>query len=178
MKIVYKIECLINNRMYIGSTVNFMVRKSSHLSTLKKNNHRNSDLQNDFNKYGIDNFSFTIIEECDGDIIECEQKHISKNIKLLYNKKYAKGDKNKKRLKYSKASKYNKGNKNPNSALTIEDCILIKEELLKPIKNGWMEKYKEIASKFNVSDSTIKDIKLGKHWSNKKLGGSFKRWKK
>ena len=61
---IYKIENKITKKIYVGSTtIGFKGRFSAHLSTLKKNKHPNKYLQNSFNKYGIESFEFSIIEE-------------------------------------------------------------------------------------------------------------------
>jgi len=57
---IYKITNLINNLVYIGSTVNLYRRKNEHLKELRANKHHNSHMQNSFNKYGEDIFEFTI----------------------------------------------------------------------------------------------------------------------
>jgi group I intron endonuclease len=69
---VYKITCLQNNKIYIGSAssiknssrtkIGFYFRWSLHIRDLEKNVHRNKYLQNSWNKYGSDNFIFEIIE--------------------------------------------------------------------------------------------------------------------
>jgi len=51
-------------------TSNFRFRVYNHTSELKRNIHRNSYLQNVYNKYGIDNFAFIAIEECDESIMD------------------------------------------------------------------------------------------------------------
>ena len=59
---IYKIENVINNKKYIGSTnKSFELRKKQHFNALKNNRHENPKLQNAFNKYGIDFFKFEII---------------------------------------------------------------------------------------------------------------------
>lgn len=58
---IYKIIC-INNKFYIGSSVNIGVRLKDHVRLLKRNKHQNKYLQNSWNKYGEKNFRFEIIE--------------------------------------------------------------------------------------------------------------------
>jgi len=59
---IYQIRNLINNKVYIGSAVNFSARRSRHFKELKGNTHHSILLQNSFNKHGIDNFVFEILE--------------------------------------------------------------------------------------------------------------------
>ena len=63
MRYIYKIECKINNKVYIGQTYNYDKRFREHRNNLKANRHINPYLQADYNKYGLNNFTFDIIEE-------------------------------------------------------------------------------------------------------------------
>lgn len=78
MKVIYKIVNKVNGKIYIGSTINYKRRIKVHLSRLDKNDHHSIKLQNSYNKYGIDNFEFEILEEVDDIqlLIEKEQKWI------------------------------------------------------------------------------------------------------
>jgi group I intron endonuclease len=62
---IYKIENLINHKLYIGSAVNFKNRRSRHLYLLKNKNHYNKHLQASYDKHGEENFIFEIIEYVD-----------------------------------------------------------------------------------------------------------------
>jgi group I intron endonuclease len=61
MAVVYCIENIINGKKYVGYAINFETRLKRHLSSARKNSkiyfHRA------LNKYGIDNFKITILEE-------------------------------------------------------------------------------------------------------------------
>lgn len=59
---IYSIKCLINNKRYIGSAKNFSDRKTRNFGKLKNKKH-NPLLQDDFNKYGEDNFLFEVLEK-------------------------------------------------------------------------------------------------------------------
>lgn len=60
--VIYKIENTKNGKFYIGSAVCFNKRKSSHLSDLKLKKHHNKYLQRSYNKYGLENLIFIIVE--------------------------------------------------------------------------------------------------------------------
>lgn len=76
---IYKITCVVNNRIYIGSAKNFRIRFNRHLNDLKNNKHINTHLQRAFDKYGIDNFKFEILEECESSkLLETEQIYLDK----------------------------------------------------------------------------------------------------
>ena len=62
---IYKIENLVNGKVYIGQTNgNGSSRRNSHLSLLRRNTHVNNHLQNAFNKYGEENFIFDVFCRC------------------------------------------------------------------------------------------------------------------
>lgn len=61
---VYGIFSKIDDRVYIGSTINFNRREIDHFNKLKLNIHRNKFLQNFVNKYGIENVEFRILAKC------------------------------------------------------------------------------------------------------------------
>ncbi len=59
---IYKITNLKNNKAYIGQSTDIKSRWNNHKIELRNNTHRNSHLQNSFNKYGEDAFEFRILE--------------------------------------------------------------------------------------------------------------------
>lgn len=59
---VYKITNIINNKVYVGSSVNIIKRKSAHRCMLRDGTHSNEHLQSAYNKYGKDSFVFEVIE--------------------------------------------------------------------------------------------------------------------
>ena len=82
---IYKIVNIINNKMYVGSAINFRKRKNLHLKNLRDNKHHSKYLQSSYNKHGVENFEFCIIELCDRNkILEREQYYIDA-LKPQYN---------------------------------------------------------------------------------------------
>jgi len=68
MKIIgiYQIQSKIKpTRIYIGSSRDITKRWNDHLRLLGKNKHHSSKLQSHFNKYGKDDFQFSILTGCD-----------------------------------------------------------------------------------------------------------------
>jgi hypothetical protein len=59
---IYKIQNIINNKLYIGSAIGHYRRKGQHYYLLRNNKHFNKYLQNSWNKYGEENFKFEILE--------------------------------------------------------------------------------------------------------------------
>lgn len=58
---IYKIENLINHKVYIGQSINIFRRWKDHMRNLKNN--KQTHLYLAMKKYGIENFSFEIIKE-------------------------------------------------------------------------------------------------------------------
>lgn len=77
---IYRIYSKSNGREYIGGTKNPHARKFLHFKSLKENNHHNAKLQSHFDKYGIDDLVFEIIEyDLDvSDLIHVEQFYMDK----------------------------------------------------------------------------------------------------
>lgn len=78
---IYKITNTVNGRFYIGSSVDTARRWKEHNWDLYKNNHDNAKLQASFNKYGINNFKFEIVEEVTNKetLLSVEQKWLDKS---------------------------------------------------------------------------------------------------
>ena len=59
---IYKIYNIQNGKCYVGSTIDFEMRKAQHFTKLRHNKHHSKHLQNAWNKYGEASFRFDIIE--------------------------------------------------------------------------------------------------------------------
>ena len=59
---IYRIINIINDKYYLGSSLNISNRISSHKHLLFNNKHKNKYLQAAFNKYGINNFVVEVLE--------------------------------------------------------------------------------------------------------------------
>lgn len=75
---IYIIKNIVNNKIYIGSSARCIrERICIHKRRLKNQIHENSYLQNSYNKYGIEAFTFNILELCEKDkCIEREQYYL------------------------------------------------------------------------------------------------------
>ncbi|MHB0978460.1 MAG: NUMOD3 domain-containing DNA-binding protein [Minisyncoccota bacterium] len=71
-QVIYKIINLTNGKFYVGSTVNQRERFRTHRNKLRGNRHHCKHLQAAWNKYGEDNFLFTIVETVSP---ECNLQH-------------------------------------------------------------------------------------------------------
>ena len=76
---IYKIQSKLDNRYYIGSSINIHKRWKEHKYELNNNRHSNSKLQNFVNKYSLDSLEFNIIEECSKkELLSKEQNYLDK----------------------------------------------------------------------------------------------------
>lgn len=75
---IYQIRNLTNNKIYVGSAVNFRERKNIHLYHLRLNKHHSQYLQRSYNQHGEENFTFEALEYVENkeNLIEREQHYI------------------------------------------------------------------------------------------------------
>lgn len=79
---IYKIINLVNNKFYIGSSVNLKRRRIAHFAALRHNRHRNAHLQAAWNKYGESSFVFAVVEEVpeDTDLLAVEDSWLEAHV--------------------------------------------------------------------------------------------------
>lgn len=77
---IYQILNLVNGKIYVGSSINLDRRKIDHWSRLRCKKHSNKHLQNAWDKYGEDKFSFQVLQvvESEKSLAGCEQFWISR----------------------------------------------------------------------------------------------------
>lgn len=143
---IYRITNNINNKIYIGKSKDILTRWQRHKQPSYQIE-KDQAIHKAFIKYGIENFSFEIVELCDISIInEREQYWI--NFYDSYNKGY-------------NCSLGGDGNPFGKSILTVEQVLEIK----KMLKEGFFPS--QIHEKFSmVSLSAIYDISTGRTWKN------------
>lgn len=79
---IYKIVNKINNKYYVGSSGDIFGhsgrgRKYNHFWLLRHNQHKNTHLQNAFNKYGENSFELVVIEQVEStQLLIVEQKYL------------------------------------------------------------------------------------------------------
>ena len=88
---IYMILNKINNKVYIGQSIDIYKRWTGHRKSLRDNIHDNKHLQSSWNKYGEDNFEFIILCECEREKLnELEEYYVhsyeSKYPSFGYNK--------------------------------------------------------------------------------------------
>jgi len=79
---IYKITNIINEKIYVGKSKNPKVRWRQHKSHSKK---RNTKLYYAMRKYGIENFIFEVLEECDENIINDKEIYYISSLNPYYN---------------------------------------------------------------------------------------------
>ena len=141
---IYKITNLINNKCYIGQSVNIHKRWNAHKRIPFDSTERdyNNHLYRSIRKYGLNNFSFEVLEEClESELNEKERYYISKYDSYFngYNLTLG-GD----------ASKSN---------ATKEQIVGIINDL----KNTIMA-HQQIADKWNISIEMVQGINTGRYW--------------
>lgn len=83
---VYKITNITTNKCYIGVDSYFPKRLRQHKSLLLNNKHKNKYLQNSYNKYGIENFTFELLEKCETrELMLAKEKELIKQYNSLEN---------------------------------------------------------------------------------------------
>ena len=83
---IYKITNIVNGRIYVGSAANgFKKRWQKHLSDLKHKRHKNTRLQNVYNKYGVYCFTFEILAFCPSEYVLKLEQYFIDTLKPYYN---------------------------------------------------------------------------------------------
>ena len=80
---IYKITNKINNKSYIGKSNNIKRRFAEHKII---NHETNQSLKRAYLKYGLENFTFEILEECDLDSLNDREIYYIKTLKPEYNR--------------------------------------------------------------------------------------------
>lgn len=165
---IYKITNNINNKIYIGCTINTIDQRfSEHKSRCKTQTHK-SKLYNSFRKYGVDNFSIELIEECDINIMyELEQKYILENNALKDGLNNTAGGEGCIGYKHTEESRKNLKGGLPFKDKTYEEIYGIrhndeKEKRRESVKNNWLSYTEEERKKRvdNIRIATQKKSKL------------------
>lgn len=85
---IYQITNKINGKKYIGSSINVFKRWKQHVADLHYGLHHSHLLQKDWDKYGLNDFTFEILEyvENKNDLLTIEQMWLDgEDINDLYN---------------------------------------------------------------------------------------------
>ena len=148
---IYKITNKINNHSYIGLSTKVEERWKYHQSPYNQQRESYKSLYKAFKKYGIENFTFEILEECSiQELGEKEKYYITKydTYKNGYN--------------MTTGGEDNVGSAHPNHKLTDEDVINIR------IRYNNLERRKEVYElyKDRIGESGFGKIWKGESWKH------------
>ena len=146
---IYKYTNKINNKVYIGQSVNIERRVLEHNNRAftNGNNDFNSLLSRALRKYGLDNFIIEVIEECSiEELNEKEKFYIAQYNSCSSNHGY--------NLQLGGDSNLGRTGK-----LTFEEL----EALTWELKNTTIPQ-KELATKYNITNQAVSDINVGKYY--------------
>ena len=142
---LWKIENNINHKVYIGQSVDIEKRWQRH-----KQSEDNCPIHKAFKKYGIENFTFTIIEECEREQLDEKEQYYIKYYDS-YNNGY--------NLTIGgQGSLWKDGYLNIAQVREIQN--LLKTTTLTNIEIGKM---------YGVSENTVVSINTGKSWYNDEI---------
>ena len=163
---VYVIKNKLDNKIYIGSSNDLKRRFRDHISLLNRKCHHSIHLQNAWNKYGKENFTFEILEE----IIDEKQLLIKEQNYLetynSYNKDYGYNiskipGSNFKGRNHTEETKKIQSEKNSGENHWAYGKILTKEhkekisksnkKIPKELENEVIEKYNSIKNAYHVA---------------------------
>lgn len=162
---IYKIENIVNGNCYIGQSININKRKIRHFTDLKNNKSQNNHLQNAFNKYGRDNFIFSILlycEEFELTRYESLLDNFYKNINCSYNIRES-VDSNK-GLVRSEEFKKNISEKNKGKP-SKKKGILLSEEIKRKISKSLIGNTYSLGR--HLSDDTKKKMSISRKGKSK-----------
>lgn len=148
---IYKITNKLNNHSYIGLSTKVEERWKYHQSPYNQQRESYKSLYKAFEKYGIENFTFEILEECPiQELGEKEKYYI------------AKYDTYKNGYNMTTGGEDNVGSAHPNHKLTDEDVINIR------IRYNNLERRKEVYElyKDRIGESGFGKIWKGESWQH------------
>lgn len=123
---IYKIICIANGKIYVGSSVNLQKRWISHRSQLRSNKHHCSHLQRTWNKYGEQLFIFEVIELTTPDILIDREQYWLDNLNPELNESLIAGRPSNSRHSCSIESRQKISNANKGRKHTLEELERMK----------------------------------------------------
>lgn len=140
---IYKITNLVNGKVYVGQSTNIPTRWRRHRAEV---NNPNNDypLYRAMRKYGLENFSFEIIEECSKELLDSRERYWIKTLDSYYNG-------------YNQTS----GGQAGGASISLQPSDVL--EIIDLLKNTTLGN-QEIAKEYNVSENTVCGINTGYYW--------------
>lgn len=148
---IYKFQNLQNGKIYIGQSVDIERRYKDHINRAKNKNSAeyNSSLHCAIRKYGLDNFSFVVLEECNKNLLNEREQYWIK-----YYNSYKDG--------YNETTG---GNSQEATKKFTDDLISLIQKLLQDTNIT----YEELHNSYNISLGLLSAINSGKVYHNDKL---------
>ena len=148
---IYKITNNINNKCYIGQSIHIEHRWEEHKSKYNWERENTKPLYLAFQKYGLENFTFEVIEEC-----EVEQLNIKEQYWINFYNSYEDG------YNLTTGGETNYGENHPGHKLTEKDVIDIRTRYAN------RERKKEVYLLYNnrIGESGFSKIWKGETWKN------------
>lgn len=175
---IYLIKNKVNCKVYVGSSINIELRWKVHISTLnnKRYGKTNKYFQNQWNKYGQENFEFSILEYCSIDQIADRENYWmefydSRNTLKGYNKRSAYGKTPPKKHSEESKRKMSESLKGRKIEFTDEWKRNISESAKKRGSNFAGKKHTEETRK-KMSESAKKQVMTDE--TRKKISGTQK----
>lgn len=151
---IYKITCNINNKVYIGQSVQIEQRFKNHIINYNNKNLKdyNTKFYRALRKYGIENFNFEIIEKLGSTDLLDERE--------IYWISFYDSFKNGYNSTSGGGNVTDNCELHPNAKSSNEKILKLKEELL----NTKISQY-DLSIKYKMTQSEISNINRGKRWA-------------
>lgn len=141
---IYKIENIINNHCYIGQSINIQKRLNRHKTTAFNSNSKDYEypLYRAFRKYGLENFSFEVLEECLPEELNEKEKYYIQEYNSFFD------------------------GYNQTLGGDCGSCTVEKEKVLGIINDleNTIMSHKDIANKWGFSVEMVQGINTGRYW--------------
>jgi group I intron endonuclease len=82
---IYQIINTVNGKRYVGSSLDLHRRWNKHKNEARKGIHHSAHLQAAWRKYGVDAFTFSVIENCGRDMILSREQYFVDTLSPEYN---------------------------------------------------------------------------------------------
>lgn len=146
---IYKIENLQNHKVYIGQSINIERRWTTHKHDAfdESGIAYNYPIYRAIRKYGLDNFSFEVIEECHREELDSKEREYIEKYNSFFNG-------------YNQNFGGQNGNLNP--LINSKEHII---GIIKDLEEGKLTQG-EISEKWDVNISTVNGINTGRVWNH------------
>ena len=148
---IYKITNNLNGHSYIGQSIHIEHRWQEHKSQYNWERKPNKPLYLAFSKYGIENFTFEVLEECESNKLNIKEKEWIEHYDTYKNG-----------YNQTCGGENNYGDNHPGHKLTSEDVVNIR------IRYNNHERRKDVFLDYNnrIGESGFNKIWKGETWKN------------